>query len=409
MPCLLVASFFTPIRGGSAVVYEALCRFAPAESMIVLAPWRHYSEGTEIPGWREHDAKAKYPVYRLELLRPLEVAAPASRLHSLWRWIRTDFPLRVRVFLKLHRIVRKHGIRTVCVGELISGSWVGLAAKYLLGCKMISYIHGEEITTETPYRFFGRQRRRYLNKADAIVAVSAFTKKALIRHMGAPPEKVTLIHNGVDTIRFQPGPKKAELIARHQLVGKRIILTVGRIVPRKGFDAVIRAMPKIVEKVPDAHYLIVGSGHFRANLEALVAQCGVQAYVSFAGQVTDQELADYYRLCDLFVMPNREMPDGDTEGFGLVFLEANACGKPVIGGTAGGAVEAVHNEENGLLVDGWSVQDVAEAITRLLMDATLYQRISQRGLEIAQASSSRAKAEEFQQLCARLEQGTTSF
>lgn len=403
MSCLLVANFFTPIKGGSAVVYEALCKFSPPGSMVVLTPRRLFADGSEIPGWREHDANAKYPIYRMELLRPLENTAPSTRLHSLWRWLRIDLPLRLRIFLKVRDIVRQHGIKVICVGELVSGSWIGLVGQLFWNCKMISYIHGEEITTELGYRFYGQQRRRYLNQADALVAVSHFTEKALIRLMGVAPHKIQLFHNGVDIERFQPGPKRTDLIERHRLGGKQILLSVGRIVPRKGFDAVIRALPEIITKVPNAHYLIVGTGHYRPALESLVADLNLDSHVTFAGLVADEDLADYYRLCDLFVMPNREMPDGDTEGFGLVFLEANACGKPVVGGIAGGAVEAVKSGENGLLVDGWSVKDIGEAITRLLTDKDLYDRIAARALEIALASSSRVKADQFQALCARLE------
>jgi phosphatidylinositol alpha-1,6-mannosyltransferase len=375
--------------------------------MVVLAPWRHYGERNEIAGWREHDAKAEYPIYRIELLRPLEESAPITRLHSLWRLLSIDLPLKLKVFNEVRKIVRRHAIRTICVGELVSGSWVGLLSQRLLRCKMISYIHGEEITTQTTYRFFGRQRRRYLQRADAVVAVSQFTKTALVRQMGVDAAKIRLIHNGVDVERFQPGPKRPDLIERHGLAGKRVILSVGRIVPRKGFDVVIRAMPRVMEHVPDVHYVIVGGGHFQKRLETLVGEQGLASSVTFAGQVPDSELADYYRLCDLFVMPNREMPDGDTEGFGLVFLEANACGKPVIGGIAGGAVEAVRDGENGLLVDGWSVTEVSKAIILLMNDSALHQRISEKGLAIAQASSSRVKANEFQRLCRELEENST--
>lgn len=384
------------------MVYETLCRFAPAGSMIVLAPWRHYVDGKEISGWKEHDLRAPYPIYRIELLRPLMLDEKSSRLQSLWRLLAIDIPLKLRVFLEVRRIVRKHQIRVVCIGELVSGSWVGLACQRLLGCRMVSYIHGEEITTETEYRFFGRLRRRYLRRADAIVAVSRFTRDAMVRLMGIDPIKVELIHNGVDLERFYPAPKRPDLIERHALHGKRVILTVGRLVPRKGFDVIIRALPQVLAGIPDAHYVIVGGGHYRPSLESLVREQELAAHVTFAGQVADDDLTDYYRLCDVFAMPNREMPDGDTEGFGLVFLEANACGKPVIGGTAGGAVEAVRDGENGLLVDGWSVASVAEAIVRLLSDTELHRSISARGLEIARAASSRAKAEQFHALCARL-------
>ncbi len=402
MRCLLVASIFSPINGGSAVVYETLCRFAPRDSMIVYAPWRHYIDGKEIDGWREHDAATPYKVYRTELIRPQILPPPPSRLHSLWRLLSIDIPLKWRVFREVRRIVRTHQINVVCIGELTSGSWIGIAAQRFLGCKMINYIHGEEITTETEYRFFGRQRRKYLHKADAIVAVSHFTEHALQRLMGVPASKIRLIHNGVNIQRFTPGPRPQYLVDRYQLAGKRVIVTVGRTVPRKGADALIRALPEVLKAAPDAHLLVVGEGDYRPVLEELVRTHGMNAHVSFAGKVPEEELADHYRLCDVFAMPNREMPDGDTEGFGLVFLEANACGKPVIGGRAGGAVEAVRDGENGLLVDGWSVEDVAAGLTRLLTDDAVHQQISQRGLEIALASSSRAKAEQFYDLCVEL-------
>ena len=399
MRCLLVASIFPPINGGSAVVYETLCRFAPAGSMLVLAPWRHYVDGNEIVDWRSHDASLPYFVHRIELLRPPILEPPKHSLQSLWRLLRQDLPLRIKVFLEVRRLVRKYNIDVVCIGELASISWIGIVSQRFLGCKMISYIHGEEVTTETEYRFFGRRRKKYLHRADAVVAVSQFTKDALMRLMAVPAEKITLIHNGVDTEKFLPGAKSRYLIERHKLQGKQVILTVGRIVPRKGLDAVIRALPNILRQAPATHYLIVGEGHYRPVLERIVEQLGMRDHVTFAGRVAEEELADYYRTCDVFAMPNREMPDGDTEGFGLVFLEANACRKPVVGGRAGGAVEAVRDGENGLLVDGWSVDEIAEALLRLLTDSVLSERISTRGLEIAQASSSRVKAEQFHALC----------
>lgn len=402
MRCLLVASIFSPINGGSAVVYETLCRFAPVGSMVVFAPWRHYIDGREIEGWREHDAAAPYPVYRTELLRPPMQEPPRHRWESLWRLLRIDLPLKVRIMRELWRIVKAHEINVVCIGELNSGSWMGVFCQRVLGCRMINYIHGEEITTETEYRFYGRQRRRYLRRSDAVVAVSRFTQKALVGLMGVPESKITLINNGVNIQRFVPAEPSSELLDRHSLHDRRVILTVGRIVPRKGLDVVIRALPRVLDAEPDAHYLIVGEGHYRPVLERLVDEFGVRAHVTFAGKVREEELAAYYQLCDVFVMPNREMPDGDTEGFGLVFLEANACGKPVIGGRAGGAVEAVRDGENGLLVDGWSVAEVAGALSRLLTDRALNARIAARGLEIARASSSCSKAEQFYSLCVDL-------
>lgn len=401
MKCLLIASIFAPIHGGSAVVYESLCRYSPSGVMQVLAPWRHYATTDIIDGWQEHDAQALYPVHRIELLRAPAVTS-TSLLQSLWLLLAVDLPLQLRVLLKTIQIVRREQINVICIGELNSGSWLGLFCQRWLGCKMINYIHGEEITTVTPYRFYGRRRHTYLKRADAVIAVSEFTRQALIEQMQVDPAKIELITNGVDLDRFQPGPKDPALIERYGVQGKRLLLTVGRLVPRKGIDLTLRALPAILARHPDVHYLIVGTGPYQEELQQIVAELGLAASVTFAGRVLDGELAAHYRLCDLFVMANRELSDHDTEGFGLVFLEANACGKAVVGGRAGGAVEAVRDGQNGLLVDGHDPGAIASTINRLLSDDALRQRLESEGLAIARASGSERGAAQFVQLCKRL-------
>ena len=402
--CLLVTSIFAPINGGSAVVYENLCRYGPAGSMQALAPTHHYETGEALEGWREHDKRAPFKVHRLALLRPL-ARRHRSRLLKLALWLGSDLPLRARVLWAAMRIVRRERIDVVCIGELVSGAWLGLALKRVLGTRLIFYIHGEEVTTVTPYRFYGRRRKQHLARADAVVAVSGFTRQALIELMDVADDKIALIYNGVDLARFSPGPRNPALLRRYALDGKQVLLTVGRLVPRKGIDTTIRALPALLDTFPDLHYLVVGRGPYRADLEALAAELGVSRHVSFAGGVPDDELVDHYRLCDLFVMPNRELANHDTEGFGLVFLEANACGKPVIGGRAGGVVEAVRDGQNGLLVDGDDVAALERTIASVLGDAAFADALATRGLAIAQASGWESRAQQFNRLCARLLRG----
>jgi phosphatidylinositol alpha-1,6-mannosyltransferase len=398
--CLLIASIFPPIHGGSAVVYENLARFSDGE-MVVLAPYRHYQTGHVLVGWLDRDKEAPYATYRVELLRPRQ-SEHRSRLHSLWSFAATDLPLKARVLWTVARIIRREGIRVMCIGELNSGSWLGPFLKAFFGTKVVNYIHGEEITTTTVYRFYGRNRRRHLQRADAVVAVSNFTKDALIEMMGVPPEKIEVIFNGVDIHRFTPRPKNRELIERYGLERKRILVSVGRLVERKGIDHVLKALPAVRKAHPDVHYVVVGDGPYRARLEEIAREEEVEAHVTFAGSVPSETLVDHYALADLFVMPNRQLADGDTEGFGLVFLEANACGKPVIGGRAGGAVEAIHDGVSGLLVDGWNVGEIAEAIGRVLGDEALYQRLQEGGLRLALDSGWDSRARQFQALCRRL-------
>lgn len=398
--CLLITNVFPPIYGGSAVVYEGICRFSPAGSMTVLTACRHYVTGEILNGWREHDANAPYPVHRLDLLRPL-VVNPRSRLHSLWLLLTVDLPLKLKVWRMAMRIIRKQHIDLVCIGDLNSLSWLGLACRRWLGVKIINYIHGEEVTVDLHRDYYHRCRRRYLQQADAVVAVSGFTRQALIERMGVAPANIELICNGIDVDRFQPGPKNAALAARYGLQGKQIILTVGRLIERKGIDMTLRALPQVLARYP-VHYLIVGTGPYRPALEELTRTLGLEQHVTFTGPVDNDELVAHYQLCDMFVMPNRELADHDTEGFGLVFLEANACGKAVIGGRAGGAVEAVREGENGLLVDGHNPADIAAAMLRLLDDSALRRRLEQRGLAIARASSLESSARRFYALCLRL-------
>lgn len=401
MKCLLVATIFPPINGGSAVVYEGICQFSPKGSMQVLAPWRHYVDGNEVPGWREYDAAAGFPIERIELLRPPMVQS-RSIWHSLWMQLAVDLPLKARVLRRVMRQVRREGIDVICVCELSSGSWLGLLLKRLLGIPYINYIHGEEITTASPYRLFGRRRAHYLRQAAAVVAVSEFTRGELVNRMGVPPSRIELIVNGVDAGRFQPGPKPPALLERYGLAGKRVLLTVGRLVARKGIDTMLRALPAVLSAIPDTCYLIVGTGEYRTRLEVLVAELGLGEAVIFAGRVPQDELVAHYQLCDLFVMPNRELDNHDTEGFGLVFLEANACGKAVIGGRAGGVVEAVRDGETGLIVDGHDVEGLAAAVSGLLSDDVRREAMGRQGLAVARASSSAERARAFHALCERV-------
>lgn len=400
--CLLIASTFPPIHGGSAVVYENLCEQMPKDSIHVLTAHDNYITGQGIEGWREHDAAKDFTIDRIPLLRPRLLSAPANRAVSLYRLLCKDVPLFARAFLRAARLIRRHRINVICIGELVAGGLLGIALKKAFGCKLLMYVHGEEITTVASGRLYGKWRKKYLHAADKVVAVSSFTCDALAGQMGMPPDAITLIPNGVDTERFTPGERDTALLARHGLEDKKILLTVGRLVERKGIDMTIHAMREIVARRDDVHYLIVGDGELRPQLERMVAEHGLQRHVTLVGKVSDDELLRYLRTCDLFVMPNRTMPDGDTEGFGLVFREANACHKPVVGGRAGGAVEAVHDGKSGLLVDGYQPAQIAEAIERILSEPTLARSLADYGLQLAHDNNIVAVARQFLRTCERL-------
>ena len=400
--CLIVASNFPPVRGGSAVLYGNLCKFANGR-IAVLTAWRSYSSGEEIAGWRQHDQATGFPIDRLELLRP-PLARPNRLVPKAVSFLLVDLPLMLRVLRRLMLIVREHGIEVVCIGELVYGGWLVFACRYLLKCKVVQYVLGEEITISGRSRSES-MKRVYLRLSDSIIAISAFTRDALIAHMGVDPAKIELIPPGVDLTCFHEKPPDAKLRTRHGLTGKRIILSVARLVERKGIDKLLLALPSILQRHPDVHLVVVGKGPYYIELEAIARKTGMTGNVTFAGLVSDAELVDYYSMCDIFALPNRNMPNGDTEGFGLVFLEANACGRPVISGRAGGVVDAVHDGINGLTVDGNDPSAIANAILRLLGDPSLYATLREGGLVAARRSSWQRRTEQFNLLCTRLANG----
>jgi phosphatidylinositol alpha-1,6-mannosyltransferase len=400
--CLIVASIFTPIQGGSATVYSNLCRYAPKGRMVALATRRDYNDGAEIAGWRAHDQNCGFPVYRLDLLRP-RISRPAHKLIAAWRFLTIDVPLRIRVIWKVWTLIRRHGVEVICIGELASTAWLGEFFQRVFGKRMVIYVHGEEITTRFDAGSFGASRAIHLRAADAVVAVSRFTQRVLVDEMGIAPDRVCLIENGVDTRRFFPGPDDPAFRARFGLAGKRIVVAVGRLIARKGFDQTIRAWPQVFAAHPDSHLLIIGDGPQRTALQALADQSGVAHSITLAGALSDADLLAAYRSAALFAMPNRTMPDGDTEGFGLTFLEANACGRAVVGGRAGGAVEAVQDGVSGLLVNGERVDEIADAILRILGDDAFRARLEAGALAHAQAHSWEHSVQIFQNLCERLQ------
>jgi len=400
--CLVVANTFPPVHGGSAMVYDSLARFGVGR-VSVLAPWHDYRTGWPSKGWREADLRAPFKVHRISLLRTRFLPDDAGRLRRLGGLVR-DLAIRAAVLRAIWRIVRAEDITVLCIGELVAGGWLAVACRRLFGLKTLIYIHGEEISTRTPYDQRGRRRRAALAAADGIVAVSRFTRQTLIESFGVHATKIELISNGVDLGRFHPRPRRDDLVRRYGLIGRPVLLTVGRLYARKGMDRVIESLNLVRRHLGDFRYLIVGEGLYRSALEALVARHGLGDHVIFAGAVADEELVDHYALGDVFIMANREMPDGDTEGFGLVFLEANACGLPVIAGDAGGSVDAVTHGLNGLLVDGNDIMAIAQAITRTFQDDELRQALKMGGRDVARAAGWDCRVEQFRRFCDHLAQ-----
>jgi phosphatidylinositol alpha-1,6-mannosyltransferase len=245
------------------------------------------------------------------------------------------------------------------------------------GPRYVCWSHGEDLATAGTSRELTLVTRLVLRGATCALANSANTA-ALLERFGVPRSEVRVAYPGVDAQRFRPdvdgGPVRRRLGAERDL----LLLSVGRLQRRKGHDTAIRALAALGPHRSDVRYVIVGTGEEEGALRRLAAECGVAGRVCFEGSVTDAELPEYYAACDVFLLPNRK--DGeDIEGFGIVFLEAQAAARPVVAGRTGGAPEAVAEGETALLVGGDDVAELVAALDTLLSSAELRARFGSAG------------------------------
>ncbi|PWG62672.1 glycosyltransferase family 4 protein [Spiribacter halobius] len=357
---LVLTELFLPTKGGTAVWFDAVYRRLGGKATHIIT--------ADVPGAAEYDRGHPNTVHRLRLAR-----------HA---WLRpASLPVYARLFAKGLALGLRHPFDAVHAGRVLPEGYVARLLARLLRRPLVIYAHGEEITG---WRHPRRQRAMAATyrAADIVIANSDFTRDALIER-GVDPERIEIIHPGVDLERFRPDYPTADL-RRGLAIGEDqpLILSVGRLNLRKGFDQVIRMLPQLVRQGLDVHYAIAGIGEAEPDLKRLAAEQGVTDRVHFLGPVPAEDLPRWYCAADVFAMPNREI-DGDTEGFGMVFVEAAACGTPALAGIAGGTGSAVADGVTGLRVDGTDTQAIAEALSRLLGDRELAARLAASARERA--------------------------
>ncbi|MGA7799200.1 MAG: glycosyltransferase family 4 protein [Gammaproteobacteria bacterium] len=352
---LVITELFLPTKGGTAVWFDEVYRRLGGKDLHIVT--------ADVPGAAVHDASHPNSVHRVTLRRHWWL-----RPESLGMYLRL---LGRSVFLAMGR-----RFDAVHAGRVLPEGLIGWLVAKMIRKPLVVYAHGEELTT---WKQPGKHRVMtfVFQHADRVVANSEFTRQELLQ-VGVQQERISLIHPGVDVQRFRPGLPVSDLTSRLGLnKEQRLILSVGRLSRRKGFDQVIQALPGLVSRGIDAHYAIVGIGEDKTYLEGLAEQRNVGARVHLLGHVPMEELPRWYNAADVFAMPNREI-DGDTEGFGMVYLEAAACGTPAIAGRAGGTSAAVVDGVTGVLVDGTSTQAVEAALATMLEDGEFAARIAEQ-------------------------------
>ncbi|PND52990.1 glycosyltransferase family 4 protein, partial [Rhodococcus sp. ENV425] len=332
---LLVTNDFPPRPGGIQSYLQAFASQLPPDELVVYAPrWRGDSHV-------KFDARQPFEVVRHPTTLMLPTPAVARRATRLMSdracenvWFGAAAPLAL-----LAPVLRRAGARRV-----------------------LASTHGHEVGWSMVPA--GRQAlRRIGDHTDAVTYVSRYTRGRFASAFG-PGAGLEHLPSGVDTEVFRPDPAaRAELRARYGLGDRPTVLCLSRLVPRKGQDMLIRALPEVRRRIDGAVLVIVGGGPYQDRLRDLVRAVGVDDHVVITGGVPAAELPAHHTIADVFAMPCRTRGAGlDVEGLGIVYLEASATGVPVVAGRSGGAPETVRAGETGVVVDGTSVAAVAGAV-----------------------------------------------
>jgi phosphatidylinositol alpha-1,6-mannosyltransferase len=358
---LLISDIFPPKTGGSGRWFWEIYRRLTREDFFIAAG--------EDQRQREFDRTHDLRIARLPLKMRQWGVRSWTGLSGYWG-----------ATAHLKRLIRAERIRMIHCGRVLPEGVMALALKWRLGIKYLAYVHGEDVMTARDSREHAFLVTRVLAGAETLIANSHNTQRILCDEWQVPANKVRVLHPGVDTARFMPAQRDA---AARQKLGwndRRVVLTVGRLQKRKGHDQMIRAVRRLIAEFPDLLYCIIGDGDERGALERMVEEEGLAQHVQFLGEADDQQLIAAYQQCDLFILPNRQVGQ-DIEGFGMVFLEAQACGRPVVAGASGGTAEAVNAPASGRVIPCETPELIAPTVAELLRDPARLDAMGRVGRE----------------------------
>ncbi|MEU6241281.1 glycosyltransferase family 4 protein [Streptomyces sp. NPDC047024] len=355
---LIVTNDFPPRPGGiQAFLHNMALRLEPEDIVVYASTWKRGREGAEATA--AFDAEQPFTVVRDRTTMLLPTPGATRRAVGL---------------------LREHGCTSVWFGAAAPLGLMAPALRRAGAERLVATTHGHEAGwAQLPA---ARQLLRRIGDAtDTVTYLGEYTRSRIAGALS--PEaaaRMVQLPPGVDEKTFHPGSGGDVVRARLGLTDRPVVVCVSRLVPRKGQDTLIRAMPRILAAEPDAVLLIVGGGPYERELRRLTRELGVSGAVRFTGAVPWSELPAHYGAGDVFAMPCRTRRGGlDVEGLGIVYLEASATGLPVVAGDSGGAPDAVLDGETGWVVRGGEPAEAAERITALLADEALRRRMGERG------------------------------
>lgn len=282
-------------------------------------------------------------------------------------------------FRLLWQSVRENKINHIIVGHILPLGTVAYLFSFFVKIDYSVILHGMDIAMAIKNKRKACLSKKILKRSSNIICNSNYTAGIAIKFLGDNyREKVKIVNPGVDDFQIE----HTDLKSKHKLDDKIVLFSLGRLVKRKGFDKTIEALPNILKEIPNLIYVVGGTGEESSSLKNKVTELKLENNVIFLGDISEKEKLSWLDLCDIFIMPARNI-DGDLEGFGIVYLEANLAKKPVVAGDSGGVSDAVVNGLNGLLVDPVDINDISLTTIKLAKDKALRERLGTQGRQRA--------------------------
>jgi phosphatidyl-myo-inositol dimannoside synthase len=331
MKTLLFTLEYPPFHGGVANYYGNLVKYWPKPNEIFVL---NNSDGRLV--------NEKFP---------------------LLKWSPACFSLRKKI--------RQEKIDHVLIGQILPLGTAALIYSKFYKIKYSIFLHGMDLSCAVKSPRKKWLTGKILKNANKIICVNSYVADLARQIFPDIKYKIIVVNPGINTDAKDNAQQTIQLKEKYHLENKMVLLSVGRLVKRKGFDMVVDCLPKILEKIPNLIYVMIGDGPELKNYQS-------KNNVLIINNASDQERDSWYNLCDIFIMPSRNI-NGDFEGFGIVYLEANLAGKPVIAGKSGGISDAVIDGLNGLLVDPLSSDQIVSAIIKLAQDQALRQKLGGQG------------------------------
>lgn len=345
---LVLTENFPPISGGSGRWFWELYSRLPKEQYLILAD--------DVQGATEFDSTHQLNILRMPL-KSAEWGLKSIRgLKFYWR-----------VFWQIRKIIKQHQITHIHCGRVIHEGVTAWLLKLITGTPYLCYVHGEDVETAATSGEHNLMVTQVCKHAELLICNSHNSANIVKRLNYASDDKISVLHPGVDASLFVPSAADDEFKQQMGWQGRKVIITVGRLQVRKGQDMMLRAIALLKQQFPDILYAIIGRGECLESLNALALELSINDHVQFLTDVSDTQMIQCYQQSHMFILPNRTIGN-DIEGFGMVLVEAQACGIPVIAGDSGGTKETMLVNQSGLVIDCTDAQLISTMVAKLLAD-----------------------------------------